>query len=257
MKLKFYIVFIVTLTLCYSCNSSDKTKKDDAFIFIERNAYTTNNFNDLEYYRLNKAKEFMDGYYVVGNDVTKWEEFELKEGLLNGDYIIFHSNGEIYSHTKYANGRRNGEELTYSAAGVLTKKNTYKNEILVGSQFGYFDNGKIQSEYKYEDGKSIETLNYDILGNISSQSFIKDGKTITQKITEGKVYSEKVSSNYDNYETMKFYNEDGSTKLFLRMLEENETMYILELNEDGDEIKRVDAKANPQEAMKYFSLINQ
>ena len=56
---------------------------------------------------------------------------------------------------------------------------------------------------------------------------------------------------------MKFYNEDGSTKLFLRMLEENETMYILELNEEGDEIKRVDAKANPQESMKYFSLINQ
>ena len=256
MKLRTYIIFIITIALFYGCNSSGKTKKDDAFIFIARNAYTTNNYNGLEYYRLNKAKEFMDGYYVVGNEVTKWEEFDLKEGLLNGDYIIYHPNGEIYSHTKYANGKRNGEELIYSAEGVLTKKSVYKNEVLVGSQYDYFDGGKIRSESKYEDGKSVETLNYDLLGNITMQSFIKDGKTIKQKITEGKIEAEMVSSNYDDYETMKFYNEDGSTKLFLRMLEEDDNMYILELNEEGNEIKRVDVKANPQEAKKYFSLMN-
>ncbi len=257
MKLSAYIIFIITIALFYGCNSSGKIQKDDSFIFIERNAYTTNNYNNLEYYRLNKAKEFMDGYYVVGNDVTKWEEFELKEGLLNGDYIIYHPNGKMYSHVKYSNGKRNGEELNYSATGVLTKRSTYKNEVLVGSRFGYFENGKIQSESKYEDGISIETQNYDVLGHIVWQRFIKDSKTITQKIIEGKVYSEMVSSNYDDYETMKFYNEDGSTKLFLRMLEERDNMYILELNDNGDEIKRVDAKANPQEAMKYFRLINQ
>ncbi len=85
MKLKFYIVFIVTLTLCYSCNSSDKTKKDDAFIFIERNAYTTNNFNDLEYYRLNKATYFnnISPCYAlmilyIGKDGTNFDSIDIK-----------------------------------------------------------------------------------------------------------------------------------------------------------------------------------
>jgi hypothetical protein len=95
-----------------------------------------------------------------------------------------------------------------------------------------------------------------LLGHIVAQSFVKEGRTINQKIVDGKVYSEMVSSNYDDYETMKFFNTDGSTKLYLRMLEENGKMYIIELDDNGNEIKRVDAKANPQEAMKYFNLIN-
>ena len=52
---------------------------------------------------------------------------------------------------------------------------------------------------------------------------------------------------------MKFFNEDGSTKIYLQQVVENETMYVLELDENGNEIKRIDLKANPQEAFKYAS----
>ncbi len=256
-KLLWCSALFIVLSLCCSCNFSKDNTKDDSFTFIGRNAYTTNSYNGMEYYRLNKTKEFMDGYYVVGNEVSKWEEFEVKKGLLNGDYIVFHPNGEIFSKTQYGNGKRDGLELNYSAVGVLIKKSTYKNDILIGSQYSYFDNGKIRSESKYKDGKRIETLNYNLLGHITSQSFIKDGRTITQRITGGKVFSEHVKSNYDAYETFKFFNEDGSTKLYLRQLEQNDTMYILELNDEGEETKRVDLKANPQEAIKYFSLFQE
>ena len=251
----FLLISIFSIGLL-GCEFSEKEKKDDAFTFIGRGAYTINNYNGLPYYRLNETKKFMDGYYVVGNEVAKWEEFEFKEGLLHGDYIIFHTNGEMYSHTKYSNGKRHGDELTYFNNGVLNNKSSYNNDVLVGSQYTYFENGKIQSESKIEDGKSIETQYFDLLGNIVTQRFIKDSRTITQKIVEGKIYSEMVSSNYDSYETMKFFNEDGTTKMYLQRVEENETMYVLELNEDGKEIKRVDVKANHQEAMKYFSLFN-
>lgn len=249
----FLLISIFSITLL-SCEFIGKEKKDDSFTFIGRNGYTISNYNGLSYYRLNETSEFMNGYYVVGNEVTKWEEFEFKEGLLNGDYIIFHPNGEIFSNTKYANGKKHGDELMYSGDGTLIKKSTYQNDILVGSQYSYFENGKIQSESKIEDGKSIESQHFDLLGNIVAQSFIKDSRTITQKIVDGKIYSEMVSSNYDSYETIKFFNEDGTTKIYLQRVEENDTMYILELDDDGNEIKRVDTKANPQEAMKYFSL---
>lgn len=239
--------------LFLGCKSSEEEKNNDAFTFIERHAYTINTYNGLPYYRLNKTSEFMDGYYVVGDKFTKWEEFEFKEGLLNGDYIVFHPNGEMYSHTKYVMGKKHGEELMYYNDGTLNKKSNYNKDVLAGRQFTYFENGKKQSESIIEDGKSIETQHFDILGNIVGQSFIKDGRTITQKIIEGKIYSEMVSSNYDNYETMKFFNEDGSTKVYLQMLNENDKMYILILNENGKETKRIDVKANPQEAMKYAS----
>jgi antitoxin component YwqK of YwqJK toxin-antitoxin module len=252
---RLFLVTVFALTVI-RCDSSEKKKRDDAFTFLERNAYTVNNYNGLEYYRLNETKEFMDGYYVVGNKMTKWEEFDVEKGILNGDYILFHPNGEISSHTKYLNGKRHGEELRFTSDGILTKKSTYEKDILVGKQYSYFDSGKIQSESKIEDGKPVETLTYNLLGHIVGQSFIKDGRTVNQKIEGGKVYSEMVSSNYDAYETMKFFNADGSTKLYLRMLEEKGKTYIVELDDNGNEIERVDVKANPQEAMKYFNLMN-
>ncbi|NRD22275.1 hypothetical protein HNV10_03420 [Winogradskyella litoriviva] len=250
-KINLFTLLIACSLLFFGCKNSNKDKKNEGFTFIERNAYTVNTYNGLAYYRLKSEQEFMDGYYVVGNELSKWEEFEFKEGLLNGDYIIFHPNGEMFSHTQYRNGKKHGEELMYFPDGVLNSKSTFSNDILVGSKFTYYETGKIQSESKIEDGKAIETQNFDLLGNIISQSFIRDGRTITQQIAEGKIYSEMVSSNYDSYETMKFFNEDGSTKVYLQRVFENEKFYILELNENGKEIDRVDVKANPQKARKY------
>lgn len=249
------LLFVIVIITVFNCKSKED-QKNDAFTFIERNAYTINSYNGKDYYRLKGSKDFMDGYYVVGNELRKWEEFEFKKGLLNGDYIIFHDNGEIFSHARYVNGVRHGEELNYSKAGVLTKKKNYNNDKLSGSEYTYHENGKVASETKHIADELVESETYDILGNITSQTFIKDGRTITQKIVEGKIYSEMVSSNYDDYETMKFFNEDGSTKAYLRRIEENNTMYILELDNQGKEIKRVDVKANPKEALKYFSLFN-
>ncbi|SDS36667.1 toxin-antitoxin system YwqK family antitoxin [Winogradskyella sediminis] len=256
MKLsKLTFLFLIHVLLVLGCKSSEKDKNDDSFTFIGRNAYTINVYNGLEYYRLNETQKFMDGYYVVGDKMSKWEEFEFKDGLLNGDYIVFHPNGEMFSYTKYSNGKKNGDELMYYPNGVLNSKKTYKNDVLVGNKYSYFDSGKVQSESKVVDGESVETLHYNLLGNIVSQRFIKDSRTITQRIVEGKIYSEMVSSNYDSYETIKFFNEDGSTKIYLQKEEVNGTFYIIELDDNGDEILRVDVKANPDAAMKYFQYL--
>ena len=257
MKLiKFTFLILVNVLLLFGCKSSEKDENDDSFTIIERHAYTINNYNGLDYYRLNKTKKFMDGYYVVGNKMSKWEEFEFDGGLLNGDYIVFHPNGEMFSHTKYSKGKRHGDELMYYPNGVLNSKSTYDNDILIGSKYTYFNSGKVLSESKIEDGKSIETQHFDVLGNIVSQRFIKDGRTITQRIVKGKIYSEMISSNYDSYETIKFYNEDGSTKIYLQREEENDTMYIIELDDNGKEVKRVNVTANPEEGMKYAAYFN-
>ena len=255
-KIHQIILLTVTSLLFLGCKNSNKDKKDESFTFIERHSYTINSYNGLDYYRLNETKEFMDGYYVVGNEMSKWEEFEFKEGVLNGNYIVFHPNGEVFSHTQYSNGKKHGDELMYFANGVLNSKSTFNNDIITGSKFSYYQTGKIQSESKIEDGKTVETQVFNLLGNIISQSFIKDGRTITQKIVEGKIYSEMVSSNYDSYETMKFFNEDGNTKIYLQRIFENETFYVLELDESGDEITRVDVKGNPEAARKYFQYFN-
>ncbi|WP_298237308.1 hypothetical protein [uncultured Algibacter sp.] len=239
-----------------SCKQEPKDKASE-FELLPRNSYYVDSYNDIGIYRFNDSNKVMDGYYVIGNKTSKWEEFSVKEGVLNGDYIIFHSNGEIFSHSQYLNGKLHGKEKMYSLSGKLKSLKTYKQGVPYGKKITYFESGEIQSESMYENEQIIESTSYNIIGEIVSQMFIKEGRKITQQIKSGKVYSEQISSTYDDFEAMKFYNEDGSLNVYLRMLEDDDNSFLIELNENGEEIKRIDVKANPQEAMKYFQYMQE
>jgi len=247
---------IIAFLLIVSSCKQPISKPDLSFVFLERNSYNTSSVNGLTIYRLNDKGKLMDGYYVVGNELVKWEEFEVDNGLLNGDYIIFHPNGEIYSHSKYLNGKQNGEEKIYFLSGKLKSLKTYRHDVLVSEVLEYFESGQVRTKSKIENGEIIESVTYDLIGTIINQMFIKDGYTIHQKIEKGRVFSEQLSSNYDNFEAMKFYNEDGSLKLFLRMLIDGDKNYLIELDENNKEIKRIDVKANPEKAMEYSAYFN-
>lgn len=254
-SIKFFCL-IFSLAFLTGCLESSN-KKDDSYTFIGRNDYMIDNYEGISYYRLNDStRDIMDGYYVVGNEISKWEEFDLSDGVLNGDYIIFHNNGNIYTQTKYYNGKKHGEELTYTLNGKLNSRSKYRYDVLTDTSFTYFDNGSVKSISLIEDGKSKESTGFDILGNIVTQRFIEDGRTISQQISKGKVVSEMISSNYDSYEAFKLYNEDGTLNIFLRMLVEKENAYILELDKEGNEIERINVRTNPEKAMEYSRYFN-
>ncbi|WP_053990518.1 toxin-antitoxin system YwqK family antitoxin [Mangrovimonas sp. TPBH4] len=242
---------LLALLLIGTLNNCKQKEPTDAFTFIDRNDYVIDSYNGLFVYKLSKSKQLMDGYYVVGNKVQKWEEFNVKEGLLNGDYLIFHNNGEIFSHSKYSNGKKHGIEKTYYPSGALKKETPYSNDLQYGTIKTYYESGQLETEATKEKGEIIESVTYDIIGNITRQLFIRDGRTITQDIRNGKVFFESISSNYDNFEAVKLYNDDGSLKVFLRMLDEGDEHYLIELDEKGNEVKRIDLKENPQEILKY------
>ena len=147
--------------------------------------------------------------------------------------------------------RRHGEELTYSLEGKLIKKDIYKNDVLFDKAFTYYENGKVKSESKITDGEASETLWYDEIGNINAQMFIRDGKIHKQLVKNGTVVSERITTNYDNFERFKFYNEDGSFKTALEMDIIGDDAFIIELDEKGNIIKKLNVKENLQEAMSY------
>ncbi|WP_170180966.1 toxin-antitoxin system YwqK family antitoxin [Hyunsoonleella aestuarii] len=248
---------ILTLIWVISACKEKANKDSSSFELLPRNSYFVDSYNGIGVYRLNETKEVMDGYYVIGNKTSKWEEFSVKEGVLNGDYIVFHSNGEIFSHSQYQNGKLHGNEKIYSLSGKIKTHKTYNQGLLYGKSIGYFENGQISSESTIKNEEIIESISYNQIGEIDSQMFIKDGRKITQYVKGGKVFSEQISSTYDDFEAMKFYYEDGSLNVYLRMLDDGEKSFLIELNENGDEIKRIDVKANPQETMKYFQYMRQ
>ena len=227
------------------------------FTLIEKNSYFIDSYNGISVYRDNETRKPLNGYYVVGDKFKKWEEFKVENGILNGTSIVFHDNSEIFSEAIYLNGKLNGEEKIYSLSGKLKTLNTFKNGIKYGKSLGYFESGELKSESKIKNENVIESVNYDVIGNIESQMFIKEVKRITQYIKGGKVYSETISSTYDNFEATKFYNEDGFLKLFIQMFMDGDNTFIIERDENGDEIKRINLKENPQEALKYRELFGE
>jgi hypothetical protein len=60
----------------FNCKEATK-EKERSFTFIDRGDYVIN--RDFE------TNQLMDGYYVIGNELSKWEEFNLKNGVLNGE----------------------------------------------------------------------------------------------------------------------------------------------------------------------------
>lgn len=245
---------VVLLAVLLSCDNKRKESSQD-FELLPRNSYFIDSFDGIGIYRLNESGEVMDGYYVIGDKISKWEEFYVVDGVLNGDYIVFHSNGAMYSHSQYENGKLHGVEKIYSLAGKLQTVNTYHQGKLYGKKLGYFENGQLESESTMDNEEIIESVSYNQIGEIISQMYIKDGLKIRQTISGGKVFSEEITSTYDNFNAMKYYNQDGSVKLYFRMLQEDDDAYIIELDKNNNEIKRIDVEANPQEIMKYMQYI--
>ena len=252
MNALFKRVFYLSILLVLLFNCKDKSNNEsESFILIPKNSYSTSSYNGIQIFKLTEDKKTMNGYYVIGDKFTKWEEFNVKEGILNGDYIVFHQNGEKFSHSQYSNGKLHGSDSLYYLSGKPKTVKSYSNGVLYGETFEYFESGQLKSVSKIENEKPIESTSYNIIGEIESQMFIKEGKRINQKIINGKLLSEQISSTYDNFEAMKFYNEDGSLGVYLRMLSEGDKHYLIELDENNNEIKRIDVKANPEAVMKY------
>ncbi len=247
-------IFIILIANANSCENK-KESNELSFKLIKRNSYFTTALNGVTVYLLNETKKTMNGYYVVGNEFTKWEEFNVENGVLNGDYITFHSNGEMSSFNTYKKGKLEGKEKIFFLSGELKSLSNYSNGKKYGKSIDYFESGQVRKKTKLENEKPIESTTYDITGGIESQMFIEDGISITQTIKNGKVFSEELSSNYDDYEAMKFYNEDGTLKLHVRMVEENELPFIIELDENGNEIRKINVKKNPTEALKYMQKL--
>lgn len=252
-KLVLLCFIVLSVFNCKHSTSKDK----DSFTFIKRDTYSEENYSGVTVLRDNKTGELLDGYYVVGNEFSKWEEFNVNKGVLEGDYIIFHDNGEIFSHAQYLKGKLHGEKkINYKSGKLKTIKN-FAFGKLTGVTKTFFETGQIQTESKIQDEEIIESVTYNLFGNIIAQSFDKEGRTISQRINNGKIIREHIDSNYDNFNAVKFYDEEGKVKMFLRMYQDEEDMYLIELDENENEIRRVNLKENPNQLFKYRSYLKQ
>ena len=242
---------IVALSLVFGC-AEQKKSKDDSFIFLEEHSYVVDNINGIPYYKLRENNKIMHGYYVIANDYGKSEELNLVNGVQQGVSMVFHNNNEVFSKTHYKNGKPHGFEHTYYMSGALNTKKQFENGIATGKFISYYETGQLSSESIIRDGETVESTSYDLLGNIRQQTFIEDSRTISQRIDHGRITIEHISSNYDDFEATKFYDDNGNMEVYLRFIKDDDYHVLVELDASENEIKRINLNENP-EAVKAYS----
>lgn len=107
--------------------------------------------------------------YYFKDGKTKLSEETYKNGLLEGDYKIYYSNGNLTEWSVYQNGLLHGTSKRYSDTGILVEAIDYANGKLNGKALYYNTNGDLilKGNYlndvsvgaweSYENGKLKET----------------------------------------------------------------------------------------------------
>lgn len=200
----------------FNCNNK---ATDEGIKLIPRNTYFIDFYQGVSIYRDNISRDVMNGHYIVGDESKKWEEFHVKDGILNGDYIQYHNNGEKYTHSKYSNGVLHGEDLLYYVSGKLKKFSAYNRGVVYGKVIEYYEGGQVRSESNIKNEKVIASVIFSEAGDMISKMFTKDNNSITQEFKDGKLISEEISSNYNNFESKKIYHTNESSNISINDIE--------------------------------------
>ena len=94
-------------------------------------------------------------------------EYGIKNGCLEGKYLVYYTNGSLCSEENFKNNEFEGKVIRYSVAGKIIEEANYSFDELNGDYKLYHENGKLKLQSKYicgtESGVSTE---YDTNGKV-------------------------------------------------------------------------------------------
>ena len=181
--MKNILSFLTILTVCsmfiFSCSNTNKkvsslkeTENGDQIakeeiIFTEKKVAASSNGKPTEYHYILKnktiAKEFLN---------ENGEVINVKGNIPNGLIKEYNIDGKLVSENNYNAGKFEGVNKTFHLDGktVATVKN-YKNGVLEGKVFEYYENGNKKLEATYKNGVLNGVLKkYSINGTLLSSA---------------------------------------------------------------------------------------
>ena len=139
---------------------------------------------DVSYDDLIKSN--IDGLYYekftdvpFTGEVTGKQQGKIRKGRREGEWLIYHSNGQLEEDVNFKDGKKEGEYLRYSKNGKLYHKGNYKNDKIEGEYLTYYPNGQLWTKCNWKDGKlEGKYLNYYQNGQLKRTEIYKDGELI-------------------------------------------------------------------------------
>lgn len=134
------------------------------------------------------------GYVVNGNRNGQWATYDEEgkiltlcnyvDGKKSGEDLKFSKRGQIEVRTAYLNNQLNGIVGTYKN-GRPVQEVSYKDGMLDGPTYKYFNNGKLQQEINYKNNKQDGAFKYfDEDGKVTLEYMYKNGEKVSGGIVK-------------------------------------------------------------------------
>lgn len=96
-----------------------------------------------------------DGLFIqYTSEHKKLEEMNWKDGEKHGKWRKYYpTGGSLMFDVNYDHGKLNGEGLVYHSNGKLNKKGKYVNDLMEGSWLIFDERGNYQKQYVYKHGR--------------------------------------------------------------------------------------------------------
>ncbi len=94
-------------------------------------------------------------------------EYEVKDGIKNGDFILYYPNGKIEMQGKLVNDKNEGEWKYYLPDGTLQTTGSYVNDLPESTWTWFYQDGKIFEQGNFKNGIRVgEWKTFDQYGKL-------------------------------------------------------------------------------------------
>lgn len=169
------LLFITALVISFSCSKKSSDSKLSAPLVLRDGILFKDSLSTVPYSGRHKSKM-----------LDQTIEYEVTNGIKNGDFIVYYSNGKVQMQGKMIDNKNTGQWKYYRVDGSLETEGVFENDVPAGiwnwfypngiiAETGVFNNGKRNGEWKNFDtsGKLISIVKYD-QGNLVDSLKIKE-----------------------------------------------------------------------------------
>ncbi|GHT64689.1 hypothetical protein AGMMS50239_22850 [Bacteroidia bacterium] len=190
-KLHLITLLILILTVVQSATAQNEVKLRDIECY---------NLGDGRYYcRDYKTEKPLQGNSrIIDGYTTQYTEALFKDGIPNGNWKTY-KNNVLIEERVYDDGILDGPYKEYYSDGSVKVSRNYVKGKPDGKFLQYASNGKIESEVNFKDGlQNGPEIHYDSEGNIRSQTNYATGKATGKEV-----------KNIGDYVQTAYYDKEG------------------------------------------------
>jgi len=133
--------------------------------------YKITNILKEDYFEKNGIK---NGKYTKYNidGIHRLIVCEYIDGVINGEYMRYYSNGNIQEITNYVDGKQHGDSKMYYPGGELQQVSIFSDGKLTGESKTYYENGKLSSVTQFMNNERVKNVvTYDKNGDVTIYNY--------------------------------------------------------------------------------------